>query len=99
MEKTAPEIGKIVLPSAAFVIIVMGLAPPWVVFGSPTSNYPGVAFPLGYHPIFWAPFMGSIDVERLVLQCVIVIVTAAALIYTWPTLSDLYRRAIDGRKK
>ena len=90
---------KNIIASAVLMIVVMGAIPPWTVFGGPNSNYPGVAFPLGYHPIFLAPVIGTIDISRLLLQWILVAIIAGIAIYAWPIAGDFYRRHMNGSEK
>jgi len=75
------KFGTRVVGIAVAVVILMGLLPPWSVTGGIGSNYPGVVFSMGYHPIFSAPLMGEISFGRLLVQWVLVAVVAAAMVY------------------
>jgi len=77
----------------------MGLVPPWTVTGGPGSSYPGIVFSLGYHPIFFAPFMGSVDIVRLLLQWILVAIVASAVAYFWSSLIVAYQKIITKRMK
>jgi hypothetical protein len=94
-----PESRKRIIGVTILVIILMGIVPPWTVLGGPGSSYPGVTFPLGYHPIFMAPIIGAIDVSRLVLQWILAIAIGGATIYLYPVVDNLRRQIIDRKSK
>ena len=79
---------KVILWTGIFIIVVMCLFPPWVLYG---SQFVGYVFLFSNGRTL--PYAAHIDLVRLILQCAIVGLITGALLYT------LNSKKAEGDKK